>query len=289
MKKTILLFFTGLLLVCQASAKKPGFALWQLSPQGPSQMNSYVFVTDKGRVVVLDGGTADDAPFLRGFIAALGNHVDKWIVSHPHADHMGALTEILKAPQQMTIDTVYQSPMTDEQLRTDMNRKKLADAYFHALDSSGLPVVNLTEPGLKMKIDGMNMQVIGVAHPDILTNAYNNASIVLRVWDKTKSMVFLGDTGVESGERLLESPYKPLLDCDYLQMAHHGQQGCNERFYRSIRFRACLWPTPTWVWNNDNGTGINTHNLKTFDTRRWMDEIGVTEHHISWQGLTRIG
>ena len=138
---------------------------------------------------------------------------------------MGALTEILKAPQQMTIDTVYQSPMTDEQLRTDMNRKKLADAYFHALDSSGLPVVNLTEPGLKMKIDGMNMQVIGVAHPDILTNAYNNASIVLRVWDKTKSMVFLGDTGVESGERLLESPYKPLLDCDYLQMAHHGQQG----------------------------------------------------------------
>lgn len=78
MKKTILLFFTGLLLVCQASAKKPGFALWQLSPQGPSQMNSYVFVTDKGRVVVLDGGTADDAPFLRGFIAALGNHVDKW-------------------------------------------------------------------------------------------------------------------------------------------------------------------------------------------------------------------
>lgn len=65
----------------------------------------------------------------------------------------------------MTIDTVYQSPMTDEQLRTDMNRKKLADAYFHALDSSGLPVVNLTEPGLKMKIDGMNMQVIGVAHP----------------------------------------------------------------------------------------------------------------------------
>ena len=320
MKKNILLFFTGLLLVCQASAKKPGFALWQLSPQGPSQMNSYVFVTDKGRVVVLDGGTADDAPFLRGFIAALGNHVDKWIISHPHADHMGALTEILKAPQQMTIDTVYQSPMTDEQLRTDMNRKKLADAYFHALDSSGLPVVNLTEPGLKMKIDGMNMQVIGVAHPDILTNAYNNASIVLRVWDKTKSMVFLGDTGVESGERLLESPYKPLLDCDlvwpasrhawainetqrffveetrlgspldcdYLQMAHHGQQGCDERFYRSIRFRACLWPTPLWVWNNDVGEGFNTAWMKTIDTRRWMDEIGIEEHYPSWQGIVKI-
>lgn len=88
-------------------------------------MNSYVFVTDRGRVVVLDGGTAADAPFLRGFVAALGNRVDKWIVTHPHVDHMGALTEILKGPRQMIIDTVYQSPMTDEQLRTDMNRKSL--------------------------------------------------------------------------------------------------------------------------------------------------------------------
>ena len=33
-----------------------------------------------------------------------------------------------------------------------------------------------------MKIDGMNLKVLGVADPSILTNTYNNASIVLRVW-----------------------------------------------------------------------------------------------------------
>ena len=202
--KLIVCLLCGLMSVSFTAAKKPGFAVWQLCAQGPSQMNSYVFVTDRGRVVVLDGGTAADAPFLRGFVAALGNRVDKWIVTHPHVDHMGALTEILKDPRQMIIDTVYQSPMTDEQLRTDMNRKKLADTYYEALRDSGLPVVNLTEPGLEMKIDGMNLKVLGVAHPSILTNAYNNASIVLRVWDRKKSMVFLGDTGVESGKMLLE-------------------------------------------------------------------------------------
>ena len=144
--KLIVCLLCGLMSVSFTAAKKPGFAVWQLCAQGPSQMNSYVFVTDRGRVVVLDGGTAADAPFLRGFVAALGNRVDKWIVTHPHVDHMGALTEILKDPRQMIIDTVYQSPMTDEQLRTDMNRKKLADAYYEALRDSGLPVVNLTEP-----------------------------------------------------------------------------------------------------------------------------------------------
>lgn len=286
--KLIVCLLCGLMSVSFTAAKKPGFAVWQLCAQGPSQMNSFVFVTDRGRVVVLDGGTAADAPFLRGFVAALGNRVDKWIVTHPHVDHMGALTEILKDPRQMIIDTVYQSPMTDEQLRTDMNRKKLADAYYEALRDSGLPVVNLTEPGLEMKIDGMNLKVLGVAHPSILTNAYNNASIVLRVWDRKKSMVFLGDTGVESGKMLLEGPYKPLLDCDYLQMAHHGQQGCDEHFYKSIRFRACLWPTPLWVWNNDVGEGFDTAYMKTIETRRWMDEIGITEHYISWQGIVKI-
>jgi len=108
------------------------------------------------------------------------------------------------------------------------------------------------------------------------------------VWDRKKSMVFLGDTGVESGKMLLEGPYKPLLDCDYLQMAHHGQQGCDEHFYKSIRFRACLWPTPLWVWNNDVGEGFDTAYMKTIETRRWMDEIGITEHYISWQGIVKI-
>ena len=71
-------------------------------------------------------------------------------------------------------------------------------------------------------------------------------------------------------------------------MAHHGQQGCNERFYRSIRFRTCLWPTPLWVWNNDVGEGFNTAWMKTIDTRRWMDEIGIEEHYPSWQGIVKI-
>lgn len=150
-------------------------------------------------------------------------------------------------------------------------------------------VVDLREPGLALKIDGLNLKVLGVTNEEFRTNPYNNSSTIIRAWDRDKSVVFLGRRGVECGDKVLAGPYRDDLNCDYLQMAHHGQQGCSEEFYKSIRFRACLWPTPTWVWNNDNGTGINTHNLKTFDTRRWMDEIGITEHHISWQGLTRIG
>ena len=103
----------------------------------------------------------------------------------------------------------------------------------------------------------------------------------MRVWDKRKAITFLGDAGIECGDQILKGPYARNLDCDYLQMAHHGQNGCSEAFYRSIRFRACLWPTPTWVWNNDQGMGFNTGILKTCDTRLWMDRLGIREHHVT--------
>lgn len=32
---------------------------------------------------------------MRGFIGALGNEVEAWFISHPHDDHMGALSVIL--------------------------------------------------------------------------------------------------------------------------------------------------------------------------------------------------
>ena len=64
-------------------------------------------------------------------------------------------------------------------------------------------------------------------------------------------------------------------------MAHHGQAGVRKSFYQAIRFRACLWPTPTWVYNNDIGKGFNTHILQTIDTRNWMEELGIEEQYVS--------
>jgi hypothetical protein len=112
--------------------------------------------------------------------------------------------------------------------------------------------------------------------------------MVIRVWDDHKSVVFLGDLGPEGGRKLMNSEYMKDVDCDYLQMAHHGQAGCDKEFYQRASFRACLWPTPTWVYNNDLGQGFNTGHLKTIEVREWMKEKGIAEHYVSCEGLVRI-
>ena len=112
--------------------------------------------------------------------------------------------------------------------------------------------------------------------------------MVVKVWDNKKSIIFLGDLAVKGGQKLLDSEYAKDLECDYLQMAHHGQDGCDKHFYETVKFRACLWPSPSWVYNNDQGGGFNTGRLKTVEVRNWMKELGITEHYVSCEGLVRI-
>ena len=266
-----------------------GFTLWQIPSQVNTIGNSYVLLTDKGRVVVMDGGMPEETSFLRGFLGALGNEVEAWFISHPHNDHMGALNEILKAPKELKIKRIYHSRFSPSLIALEKPYDGFCLDFYKHLDETSFPVTDLREPGLQLKIDGLNLKVLGVTNEEFHTNPYNNSSTVIRVWDKQKSVVFLADAGVECGNKLLAGPYAKDLDCDYMQMAHHGQRGCDEHFYKTVNFRVCLWPTPTWVWNNDQGKGFNTGPLETIETRRWMDEKGIKEHHVSTvEGLWRL-
>ena len=265
----------------ETAAKKSGFTLWQLASQVNTIGNSYVLLTDKGKVVVMDGGVPDETSYLRGFLGALGNEVEAWFISHPHNDHMGALNEILKNQGDIKIKHVYHSRFSDGLIDAEPAYSKAAHEFYANLDKAEFTVTDLREPGLQLKIDGLNIKILGVTNEEFRTNPYNNSSMIIRVWDKRKSVVFLGDAGVECGNKVLSGTYAGELDCDYLQMAHHGQQGCDENFYKTVNFKACLWPTPLWVWNNDAGKGINTAHLKTFDTRGWMKDKGIAEHHVS--------
>jgi L-ascorbate metabolism protein UlaG (beta-lactamase superfamily) len=259
--------------------KKTGhFSLTQLSSVTDTIGNSYLLKTAGGKVIMMDGGYASELPKLRKYLAEAGNHVDLWFISHPHEDHMEALATILQDPQGVTIDKVIYSRVQDEVLDHEPVSAENARRYYRALDNTPARTdfLNLHQPFQRFDIDGIGILVIGVDHPGFESKSYNNQSTIIRVWDDTKSVVFLGDAEEECGNAALKE-CREYLDCDYLQMAHHGQNGVSEEFYKTVNFRACLWPTSSWVWE----PGEERTWLKTYDTRRWMEEKGITEHHVS--------
>ena len=262
--------------------------LWQLPSQTGGQMNSYVLQTVNGKIIVIDGGYAEDAPYLKGFLAALGNHVDMWFVSHQHIDHINALTAILQSSGDLKIDKIYGSMLDETWIKKhEQGMLKTATDFNDALQKAQKEVVELTL-GQIIKIDGMTIEIMGIKNPEIIANGINNSSVVMRVWDACKSVLFTSDLGVEGGQKLMKGTYRNHLKSDYVQMSHHGQSGVDVFFYKAVSPKYCIWPTPLWLWDNDDGHGKGKGPWKTQEVLGWMDKLKVQKHYRLFDGLITI-
>lgn len=273
----------------QASNHTNSFKLWQLPGQTRSQMMSYVIRTPKGRVIVIDGGMPGDAPYLRQFLKGLGGKVEAWFLTHPHLDHVDAFIDIIRKPDGIEIGRIYASLPTEEWMKNydRQSATTLVNLNKALHDAHRTPVELIC--GADFIFDNVRVKVLAIRNPEILTGTVNNSSVVLRVWDSGKSVLFLGDTGPEAGEKLLHSKYAQYLRSDYVQMAHHGQDGAGEDVYKAIQPSCCLWPTPVWLWNDDNGGGMGSGPWKTLETRKWMKDMGVKRNYVTGvDGLTKI-
>jgi beta-lactamase superfamily II metal-dependent hydrolase len=270
---------------------KKTFTLWQLPSRTPTQNMSYVIRTLGGRIVVVDGGNKGDAEYLRGFLAPLGNRVAAWFVSHPHPDHVDALTDILQSPGRLQIERIYGSIPDDDWIvkhePQPPSHLQSVQAFNNAVHHTGQPMDEVSL-GQTIDIDELKIEILGIKNPEITTNSINNSSIVVRISDNHKSVLFTGDLGVEGGRKLLESKYHNRLQSDYVQMAHHGQAGVDINFYIAVRPHYCLWPTPAWLWNNDSGAGEGSGPWQTLKVRKWMEGLNVEQHYVSSNGLIRI-
>ncbi len=268
---------------------KPTFTLWQLPNQTPTQMMSYVIRTVEGQVIVIDGGNAGDGPYLADFLTGLGGEVTAWFITHPHSDHTHALLAILRAPSELAIGPIYAStpdPAWIAAHATPLEQRDYAD-FYEALSAAGLSTTELAL-GQELTFDGVRMEVLGVRNPELTANPINDQSLILRVSDACKSVLFTGDLGEEGGAKALAGPYADRLRAVYVQMAHHGQNGVSEAFYRQVGATRCLWPTPDWLWHNDSGDGPGSGPWATLEVREWMARLPIERHYLGFEGLQQV-
>ena len=278
----ILIILVGILGVWKLNLKTT--TLEQLKNSGHSQMMGYIIKDSNGKVIVIDGGTSEDEPNLEKHISELGNKVDVWFITHPHSDHAGAFIKIIKDTN-ISVGKVYYTMNDIEWYKQyAVERAIEAEEFENALQNERIKdkveEVSINEV---INIDFIKCEILGVKNPEITNDAFNNSSMVIKMLLPKTSILFLGDTGVESGEKLI-STQKEKLKSDIVQVAHHGQNGANEDLYKEIKPKICLWPTPEWIWNNDNGEGENTGPWKTFETRKWIEDLGVKQNIIEKDG-----
>lgn len=261
-----------------------GLTLIQLHDNSTRQMMGYLLVT-KNQTIVIDGGLKADAQNLIDNINRVGGgKVDVWFLTHPHMDHAEAFMEIVKNTD-IKIGKVYVTLNNLEWYKQyETTRIEEIENFFQIIESNKIKDI-IEEVSLNqiINIDNLQCEILGIKNPEITTNPINNSSMVIKMYINNKSILFLADTGKESGEKLLQNQ-KEKLKSDIVQMAHHGQNGVNKNVYEVIQPKICLWPTPEWLWNNNPGTGYNTGNWTTLQTRSWVQELKVKTNYIEKDG-----
>ena len=258
-----------------------GIELIQLKNNSDRQMMGYFIKTSKKENIIIDGGLKEDAPALIEHIKNNGGKVDFWLLTHPHEDHVGAFIDIVKNTD-IPIKKIYVTVNSREwylqygESRGEGEAQDFIDVIENERIASQVEYVNINQ---KINIDNTKWEVLGVANPEITTNPMNNSSMVLLLKVHNQKILFLGDTGIESSEKLLKTQYDK-LDADIVQVAHHGQSGATKDLYDRISPDICLWPTPDWLWTNLDGTG----SFQTLEVRNWMEELGVSKHVVEKDG-----
>jgi hypothetical protein len=242
-----------------------GAELDLLKSQSDGQMSSSVIVSPSGGVIVVDGGRAEDEQHLVDTINAHGGRVSLWLITHPHDDHLGALTKILDSnPRPVQIDTIVYSFLSNEDYQRGENQGRMSNLtdFQKALkNAGGTRLENHPAAGTVFTV-GDDAKVTVMNEPFYADRAtFNNSSVVYKVETGGRTMLFLGDLSKEGADALLAATAdKSTLKADILQMAHHGSgiDGAGDELYSLIRSSVCLWPTPTWMWNAENdGYGVN--------------------------------
>lgn len=262
--------------------------LTQFGATTSRQMMAYGIKTLNEKIVLIDGGTKDDASQLEEYIIKHGGTVHAWFITHIHSDHVGAFEVISQNPN-IKIEKIYMSINTKEwYLKNDTSRIEDTENFFEVIENEELQD-KVIEPQVndKIQIDNITTEILGIKNPEITVNATNNSSMVIKIKVNNKKILFLGDTGVESSEKLIKGQGNNLR-ADIVQMAHHGQNGATEELYKIVQPKICLWPTPEWLWNNNSNGTEDSGPWKTKETRKWMEKLKVKQHYIEKDGTHEI-
>lgn len=250
-------------------------------------------IEDQGKVIVIDGGFEFESETLFEKLKSLGLHVDAWFFTHPHIDHYGAFCRLMTDHgSEIRVDALYYNFLPAELLSEyEPNEAEHTMMYLPLIrkiaEENAIKEITMHKGDIYAFSD-VKITVLREPDPAILKNIINNSTTVFRLDANGKSIMFLGDLGAEGGRQLIETTPPELLKADYVQMAHHGQNGTDIDVYKAVSPSVCLWCTPTWLWDNKGPDGYDSGPYKTVIVRGWMSGLGVRKHFINMNGPYEI-
>lgn len=243
--------------------------VWTITQYGPRETNStfYTLHNPQKGLIVIDGGWTEDEEYVRDVIASLGNHVDAWIITHPHPDHVGAFNAIYTNLGKIEIDRIITTQLPSPEVCYSVASWDNMDAYndFLNLNIPNLEYVYITE---SFTLCDLQFDILNAfdEHIEVYSRDYlNDSSIMFKVTNKEESMLFCSDVGAGISFYLL-GHWQENLQADYLQMGHHGYGGLEDNFYQMVAPKVAFFDAPSYMMDDTTGQYDNPDNVALMES-----------------------
>ena len=225
-----------------------------------------IFTLCDGSLMVVDGGYMPDAQQLyRAMVRASGSTdgcvtVAAWLFTHDHADHTGAFAKLAELPEakKVTVERILYNGSGDSFLWRSRH-----DPYHYAVGEpeqfapgrmemlaenyGGQTQSIRPHMGQRLCFRDATVEFLCTGTEDLfprLVDNFNDTSLVFKVTLGGQTVLVLGDAAADAGKMLTEL-FDGCLDCDILQVSHHGCGGMIPELYPAIQTDVALWST-TW-------------------------------------------
>jgi competence protein ComEC len=174
-----------------------------------------ILIRAQDQVVLVDTGDVPAKDELVKMLKSQGiTTIDKLIITHPHADHLGGAIAVL---QEFTVKQIY-----------DSGQKTTSNLYKQYLTQIQKKKIPFTVVSAGMTIDLGNEMTLKILAPDkqLFTGGeadLNNNSIVAKLVYHDFSMLLTGDAESQSEDRMLKKDAS-ILKSTVLKSGHHGSR-----------------------------------------------------------------
>jgi len=242
------------------------------------QGDATLFITPSKQKILIDGGPGNSVLTKLGEILPFHDRqIDLLILTHPHADHLDGLLEVLKRYQVriLLLNPVYYS--NGSYLELWQTLEKSSTQVWRAESKTDFELVD------QIKLDVLfpySVQ-LGLSYKNV-----NNASVIFKLTYGNTTFLLAGDAEREVEDLLLANNTE--LSANYFKLSHHGSRTANQlAFLRSINPRLVVISTgrdnkfghphaetsqtlaalnlPAWITSNTGSLHLSC-NLETCET-----------------------
>lgn len=171
------------------------------------QGDAILIVAPDGKAALIDGGESGSG--VLAYLRALGvERLDLVIATHPHADHIGGLVDVLNGIPVAEV-------VTSGQMHTTRTYERFLDGI-----AAAQAIYTEVGRGDSLQLGGLTLDVL---HPaSAAGDDFNNASLVLRLAYGQVAFLFTGDAEAQTEASILAAGYD--VRANILKVGHHGSR-----------------------------------------------------------------